>query len=112
MVNVWCWVFVMTVWILCWLDVDKVKWDFSVNALPEFDDAFASCMDGLISANDDIFSRLPFKASLPCNDVIRHHLFSSKFFYSRLGEWHTQGAFPLSLWCWQSMMPAFWMQSI
>jgi hypothetical protein len=72
--------FVLAVWVLCWFNVDEVEWHFSVFAFSESDNSFALSMDSLIFANDDIVSRLPLKATLPRNDVVGHHLLTSKLF--------------------------------
>lgn len=112
MVNVWRWVPIATIRVLGWLHIDKVKWHFSIYTFPESNNSFTFCMYSLIFANNYIFSRLPLKASLPSNDIIRHHLFTSKFFNSVLDELNTLNAFLLNLLFYLWKMLAFLMRSI
>lgn len=83
MVDVWRWMGFLTIWILNRFNINKVKWDFSVLALPKFDYSLAFSMYGLIFSHYCILSCLPFETPLSCYNIIWHNLFSSKFFNSK-----------------------------
>lgn len=50
----------------------------------ELDDSFDFRVDGLIFANDDVASRLPFEASLAGDDVVGVHLLIAEHFHAAL----------------------------
>jgi hypothetical protein len=64
--------------------INEIKRNFPPVTFSKKYDAFTRRMDSLVSTNDDVFSRLPFETPLPGNDVIGHHLLSSKLFESAI----------------------------
>lgn len=65
-------------------NVDVIKWHLSLVGKFELDDSFDFRVDGLIFANDDVASRLPFEASLTGDDVVGVHLLIAENFHAAL----------------------------
>jgi hypothetical protein len=65
-------------------NVDVIKWHFPLLGQFELDDAFHFRMDGLVFANYDVASRLPFEPSLTGDDVVGVHLLIAEHFHAAL----------------------------
>jgi len=62
--------------------VDIVKRDLSFVAESEVHLSLHFGMNSLIKTNSDVFTRFPFEAPLPGDDIVGIDLLSSKLFYS------------------------------
>lgn len=72
------WSPMFAVWQLLGNHIDVVKRNFSFVTQTETHNSFHSRMDCLVKSHYHVVARLPFKSSLPCNDIVGINFLSPK----------------------------------